>query len=87
MYFISNSNFQFKFQIKPTQYYSGMIHRNSVPRKPDMKEDEMRQFIQQLMTDAEEWKAIKMVVLGHGQIGKTTLLHTINQIVTPSVKV
>ncbi len=44
----------------------------------------MRQFIQQLMAEAEEWKAIKMVVLGHGRVGKTTLLHAINQIMTPS---
>ncbi len=44
----------------------------------------MRQFLQQLMAEAEEWKAIKMVVLGHGRIGKTTLLHAINQIMDPS---
>ncbi len=66
------------------QYFSAMIHRNSVPRRPDMTADEMRQFIQQLMEEAEEWKAIKMVVLGHGRIGKTTLLHAINQIMDPS---
>ncbi len=71
--------------MKSTQYLLDSIQRNSVPRRPDMDKDEMRAYVQQLMSEGEEWKAIKMIVLGHGRIGKTTLLHSIHQIIDPSV--
>ncbi len=71
--------------MKSTQYLLDSIQRNSVPRRPDMSKDEIRAYIQQLMSEAEEWKAIKMIVLGHGRIGKTTLLHSIHQIIDPSI--
>ncbi len=65
-------------------YLSDKIHRNSVPRRSDMPKEEMREYLKQLMSEGEQWKAIKMVVLGNGRIGKTTLLHSIHQLLTPS---
>ncbi len=52
-----------------------------------MTEEEIRRYIKQLMSNGEQWKAIKMVVLGNGRIGKTTLLRSIDQILSPSLKV
>ncbi len=61
-----------------------MVHRNSVPRRIDMSKDEMKNYVEQLMKGSEQWKAMKMVVLGNGRIGKTTLLHSFDQILLPS---
>ncbi len=69
---------------RPKPHFSGMALRNSVPRQPDMKAEEMRSLIDQLLKNAEKWNAIKLVVLGNGRIGKTTLLHSINNLLTPS---
>ncbi len=60
-----------------------MTHRNSVPRRADMKDCEMREYVEQLISEGEQWKSLKMVVLGNGQIGKTTLLHAFNQLLIP----
>lgn len=50
--------------------------RNSIP--PHLKSrDEMRKFLFELRRGFEEWRAMKLVVLGHGRIGKTTLLHAL----------
>ncbi len=49
-----------------------------------MKKDEMRMYVQQLIKDSEPWKSIKMVVLGDGKIGKTTLLRTFDKLLSPS---
>ncbi len=48
-----------------------------------MKKDDIRKYIQQLISEGEEWKAIKMVVLGNGRIGKTTLLRAFDDILRP----
>ncbi len=52
-----------------------------------MTVDEMRECIQQLIEGSEQWKAIKMVVLGNGRIGKTSLVYSFNQIVQPNIQV
>jgi hypothetical protein len=54
----------------------GIEIRNSVPEYLDTRE-KMRKFLQELQRDYEEWRAMKLIVLGNGRIGKTTLLHTI----------
>ncbi len=48
-----------------------------------MTKDEMRQYIRQLVEGSEQWKAIKMVVLGNGKVGKTTLLRAFDTILHP----
>eukprot|EP00026_Physarum_polycephalum_P000711 Phypoly_transcript_00712.p1 GENE.Phypoly_transcript_00712~~Phypoly_transcript_00712.p1 ORF type:complete len:920 (-),score=65.02 Phypoly_transcript_00712:1306-4065(-) len=53
--------------------------RDSIPR--EMKsEAEIESFVQQLLTSSSEWRAMKLVVLGHGQIGKSTLLSKVRSI-------
>ncbi len=74
---------QFKFN-QPTMNISEKHHRNSVPRIPDMKESEMRNYVQQLINESEPWKSIKMVVLGNGRIGKTTLLRAFDKLLSSS---
>jgi hypothetical protein len=32
-----------------------------------------------LCEQGEKWNTLKLVVLGHGEVGKTTLLHTIRR--------
>ncbi len=61
-----------------------MIHRNSVPRNSYMNAASMRQYIQQLISGSEQWKAIKMVVLGNGRVGKTTLLRAFDGVLHPN---
>ncbi len=70
-------------KFRMTYNISDKIHRNSVPRRYMSKED-MKEYLKQLMAEGEQWKAIKMVVLGNGRIGKTTLLHSIRQLLTSS---
>lgn len=51
----------------------GREHCNSVPLK--MPKDQIRSFFKEFETKSEEWKAMKLVVLGNGRIGKSTLVH------------
>lgn len=37
--------------------------------------NDIKSFVQEAMKQSEVWKTMKLVVLGHGRIGKTTLLH------------
>ncbi len=64
--------------------FSETVHRNSVPRNVNMKEEEMRNFVEQLIAGSEQWKAMKLVVLGNGRIGKTTLLRAFDQLLPGS---
>ncbi len=48
-----------------------------------MRQEQMRQYIQQLIASGEQWKSMKMVVLGNGRIGKTTLLQAFDDILHP----
>jgi hypothetical protein len=52
--------------------------RNSVPQS--LKKEEIKPFLQELKTASEEWKAMKLIILGKGRIGKTTTLHVIKDI-------
>ncbi len=45
-----------------------------------MSREEMKKYLEVLMRDSKPWKSIKLIVLGNGRIGKTTLLETFNQI-------
>ncbi len=48
-----------------------------------MNEGEIRSHITQLLQEGEEWKSIKLIVLGNGRIGKTTLLSTFDELLLP----
>ncbi len=76
------NQFQYVFY-PPKQYFSEMIHRNSVPRVASLDRSKMRRFVQQLIASGEQWKSMKMVVLGNGRIGKTTLLNAFDEILHP----
>jgi len=56
----------------------GPEQRNSVPQ--NLEEEQIQPFLQQLMTSSEAWRAIKLVILGNGRIGKTTMLHAVRRI-------
>ena len=43
------------------------------------KEQELRTFLNALKTQGEKWNALKLVVLGHGEVGKTTLIHAVRR--------
>jgi len=43
-------------------------------------------FLIELMKNSEEWRAMKLVVLGNGRIGKTTLLQSLKKLI-PNTKV
>ena len=43
------------------------------------KEEELRTFLKELKAQGEKWNALKLVVLGHGEVGKTTLIHAIRR--------
>ncbi len=73
-----------QFYFNKLTFFQGKPVRNSVPRVP-MEKDEMRKYIDQLISDSEPWRAIKMVVLGNGRIGKTTLLRYIDKIIDNKV--
>ncbi len=64
--------------------------RNSVPRKirngydelaePIFYSKEIESYMKQLMIGSEEWKSAKIVVLGHGGVGKTTFINAFGAI-------
>ena len=43
------------------------------------KEEELKTFLKELKTQGEKWNALKLVVLGHGEVGKTTLIQAIKR--------
>lgn len=49
-----------------------------MPRSIEQKHIES--FLVDLMKKGEEWRSLKLVVLGNGQIGKTTLIRAIKQL-------
>jgi GTPase SAR1 family protein len=44
------------------------------------KKSEIEAFLIELKQHAEQWKKLKIVFLGHGEVGKTTFLNAIKQI-------
>jgi hypothetical protein len=53
-----------------------------VPRS--LEQHEIRPFLIELIKSSEEWKAMKLIILGHGRIGKTTMLHVLKDILQRS---
>jgi hypothetical protein len=60
----------------------GTQARNSVPR--NTKEGDIKPFLIELMKNSTPWHSMKLVVLGNGRIGKTTLLDTMLQLLKSS---
>lgn len=58
------------------------IHRNSVPFQTPVHEIES--FLKEMIENSEQWKTMKLVVLGNGRIGKSTLLHRLREYVQES---
>lgn len=44
---------------------------------------EIEQFLGDLLRKSEPWNSLKLVFLGHGRIGKTTLVHALKNIIHP----
>jgi hypothetical protein len=57
----------------PTTQQIGTQLRNSVPRS--IKEGDIEPFLRELMKTSTPWYSLKLVLLGNGRVGKTTLLH------------
>ena len=57
---------------------AGSAIKKSIPKRL-LKEDEIKKFVNDLVTQREEWNSLKLVVLGHGEIGKTTLLDALKK--------
>ena len=64
-------------------FLSLLTHSTAIPWKsvPQTltKEEELRTFLNELKTQGEKWNALKLVVLGHGEVGKTTLIHAVRR--------
>lgn len=64
------------------QLGSSEVQRNSVPLGLDI--NKIPGLLEYLKERSEPWKKMKLVVLGHGQIGKTTLVAALHNILNPS---
>ncbi len=68
------------------------LHRQSIPQNLYLKvllhfwltlyllffsQGDITKFMKELMKNSSEWKTMKIVILGHGRIGKTTLLRAL----------
>jgi GTPase SAR1 family protein len=52
--------------------------KESIPMSM-VEEEPIHKFMKELLENSEEWKALKLVVLGHGEIGKTSLLRKMEE--------
>lgn len=60
----------------------GRTHAESVP--PSLiTAGEIRDYLRKIMEGNEEWRAMKVVVLGNGKIGKSTLIYEIKKTLDP----
>lgn len=50
----------------------------------NIEKDDIGPFLLDLMKKSEEWRALKIVVLGNGRIGKTTLIKAVKGILNLS---
>lgn len=50
-----------------------------------LTDKQTKQLAKDLLTASEQWRAMKMIVLGNGQIGKTTFVRYLHQFLDPSV--
>lgn len=55
----------------------GKLHRNTVPFLTPI--DKIQSSLNESLRESEEWKTMKIVVLGNGGIGKTTLVSELLQ--------
>lgn len=60
-----------------------MIQRNSVPQG-HLTEQQIETFLIELMKNSRPWRTMKLIILGHGHIGKTTLLAAFKNLMDPS---
>lgn len=59
------------------------LQRNSVPQG-QLSNDQIEALLKQLQSSSEPWHKMKLIVLGHGRIGKTTLVDTLRNLLDPS---
>ena len=52
---------------------------NSIPDEMFEERDKIEQYFRDFSQGTAEWREMKLVVLGHGRIGKTTLVHAIQK--------
>jgi hypothetical protein len=61
-------------------------YRNSIPRNIKSLGD-IHSFVKELMSKSSPWRALKLITLGHGCIGKTTLLNKLQCMLDPNKKI
>lgn len=44
---------------------------------------EAREKIREMIESNEEWRLMKVIVLGNGRIGKTTFIHFLQEMIAP----
>jgi hypothetical protein len=60
----------------------GKAQRNSIPQSLE-KEGDIRAFLKELMEGSKDLRAMKLIVLGDGRVGKTTLLNAMKAVLEP----
>lgn len=60
------------------------LQRNSVPQG-QLSGEQIVNLLEELKRSSEPWKKMRLIVLGHGRIGKTTLLKAIHNLLDPSL--
>jgi hypothetical protein len=60
----------------------GKAQRNSIPQSLEQEED-IRAFLKELMEGSKDLRTMKLIVLGDGRIGKTTLLNAMKSVLDP----
>lgn len=65
---------------------ASVIQRNSIP-EGYFSEDQIEEILLELIKSSEKWNSMKLIILGHGQIGKTTLLTEFKTLIDPRFKV
>lgn len=61
------------------------LQRDSVPQG-ELSELQIKQVLLELQRSSAPWNKMKLIVLGHGRIGKTTLLTAMHNILDPASK-
>lgn len=73
-----------KLNLKCKEVKASKLQRDSVPQGLQ-NVDQIELILEELKKSSEPWKKMKLVVLGHGRIGKTTLLKAVHNLLDPSV--
>lgn len=61
------------------------LQRNSVPHG-QLDRNQIKALLEEVKKSSEPWNKMKLVVLGHGRIGKTTLLKAVHNLLDPSLQ-